>query len=67
METKEASDLIYRTIDYMYCDNCRFNSEEDGSVACEDCHRKYNGWAISRNVCDWLARKICGWGNGDKN
>jgi hypothetical protein len=50
----------------MYCDNCRFNSElnqeqfekENGYWGCEDCHRKYNGWGISRAECNSLARKI---------
>ena len=50
----------------MYCDTCRFNyevSEEEaieiyGVWGCEDCHRKYNGWGISRAECDSLARKI---------
>ena len=63
---KQISDLLYDEIGYMYCDNCRFNyevSEEEaieiyGCWGCEDCHRKYNGWGISRAECDNLARKI---------
>lgn len=50
----------------MYCDNCRFNSEisEDesnekfGYWGCEDCHRKYNGWGISKSVASNLAKEI---------
>lgn len=53
-----VSDILYRDLNYMYCDNCRFDSEEDGSDACEDCHRKYNGWALSRSEADRLSDRI---------
>lgn len=50
-ERKNAiATMIYESLDYMYCDNCRFGSEikeadcEEGMYGCEDCHRKYNGW-----------------------
>jgi hypothetical protein len=62
----QISNLLYKEIGYMYCDNCRFNTEldeeqfekENGYWGCDDCHRKYNGWGISRAECDSLARKI---------
>lgn len=65
-QEQTISDLLYESLDYMYCDNCRFNfeiSEEEaikeyGYWGCEDCHRKYNGWGISRNACDILVEKI---------
>lgn len=58
--------FIYNKLNYMYCDNCRFDSEIDrkkyeelnGYWACEDCHRKYNGWGISKAVADSLAKEI---------
>ena len=59
--------MIYESLDYMYCDNCRFNSEinesdctdESGiSYRCEDCHRKYNGWGISKREAIRLAKQI---------
>lgn len=63
---EKISNLIYETLRYMYCDNCRFNSEisEEESMkkygywGCEDCHRKYNGWGISKNCCNILANEI---------
>lgn len=72
MLTKQKiSDLIYNDLDYMYCDNCRYNTErysraienyEDAKPSdyspCDDCHRKMNGWAISRANADYLAKKI---------
>ena len=50
--------MIYDSLDYMYCDNCRYNSEINDENSCDDCHRKYNSWAISRSECNWLARAI---------
>lgn len=63
---QKISDFLYENLGYMYCDNCRFNSEISkqeseelyGYWGCEDCHRKYNGWGISREICDKLARNI---------
>lgn len=57
-EQKRISQIIYDSLDYMYCDNCRYNSEIEEENSCEDCHRKYNGWAVSRSECNWLARAI---------
>lgn len=62
MGEQEISDLIYEQLYYMYCDNCRYDSElhDDGygSNPCDDCYRKYNGWGISRAMADALAKKI---------
>ena len=58
MDKSQVSDLIYERLDYMYCDNCRYDSEIPGKW-CEDCHRKSNGWGISRHEADNLAALIC--------
>lgn len=62
MNKQLISDLIYEELDYMYCDNCRYDTElhDDGysGFPCEDCHRKYNGWAVSRAQADALAEAI---------
>ena len=56
--------MIYDSLDHMYCDNCRFGSEikesdcEEGMYGCEDCHRKYNGWGISKKEANRLAKQI---------
>lgn len=65
-QEQKIAEIIYETLDYMYCDNCRFNSEisekdcdESGNIyGCEDCHRKYNGWGISMAASEDLVRKI---------
>lgn len=63
----EIANLLYNNLDYMYCNNCRFGkeiSEEDCTeesgitYGCEDCHRKYNGWGISKGVSLKLAKNI---------
>lgn len=63
---KKIAELIYNQVDYMYCDNCRFNyeisEEEYGKThifwACDDCYRKYNGWGISKAESENIAIKI---------
>lgn len=54
--------IIYDSLSYMYCDNCRFNSEineEDSDEwGCDDCHRKYNGWGISMQESRCIAKDI---------
>lgn len=59
---KKIADLLYKEIDYMYCNNCRFDSEirekDSDEWNCDECHRKYNGWGISRAESNRIARKI---------
>lgn len=55
---KRISDLIYNNLDYMYCDNCRYSTEMDDDSPCENCHRKYNGWAVSRAEADRISELI---------
>lgn len=54
--------IIYNTLNYMYCDNCRFDSEiqegDSDEWCCDDCHRKYNGWGISMNESNKIAKEI---------
>ena len=58
----DIANIIYNTLNYMYCDNCRFDSEiqEDDSDewCCDDCHRKYNGWGISMYTSNEIAKEI---------
>lgn len=63
---QRISDLIYQTLSYMYCDNCRYSEEISekeceliyGESPCEMCHRKYNGWGISMVKCNEITKKI---------
>ena len=55
---EEISNLIYEYIDYMYCDNCRYNFEIPDTCNCDDCHRKYVNWDVLRYDCDLLSERI---------
>lgn len=58
----DITNIIYGTLDHMYCDNCRFNSEikesDNGEWNCDECHRKYNGWGISMQESNKIAKEI---------
>lgn len=49
------SNLIYNHFDNIYCDNCRYVND---AYICAECHRKSMNWAVSREDCDALARRI---------
>nr|UVX50457.1 MAG: hypothetical protein [Bacteriophage sp.] len=58
----DIANIIYGILDHMYCDNCRFNSEikesDNGEWNCDECHRKYNGWGISMQESNKIAKEI---------
>jgi hypothetical protein len=56
----KIAELLYKELDYPYCDNCRFCSEikENKMGGCDDCHRKYMNWEISKSYSNYLAEKI---------
>lgn len=57
----DVAKIIYDNLNYMYCDNCRCNSEikkDSDECGCEDCHRKYNGWGISMQTSKRIAKEI---------
>lgn len=58
MDIDKIAQIIYDNLPYMYCDNCRYNSEIEDEYRCEDCHRKYNGWGISMATAKGIAKEI---------
>lgn len=58
MNIDKIAQIIYDNLSYMYCDNCRYNSEIEDEYGCEDCHRKYNGWGISMAIAKGIAKEI---------
>lgn len=58
MNVDKIAQIIYDNLSYMYCDNCRYNSEIKEEDGCDDCHRKYNGWGISMATAKGIAEKI---------
>lgn len=56
----KIADTIYEELSYMYCDNCRYiddSIDEYDVDHCENCHRKYNGWAVSKEVAEQIERE----------
>ena len=44
---------------YCYCDNCEFgNWDKYQDRECDDCHRKYQNWRLSKNTAKKLAKRI---------
>lgn len=57
----DIAKIIYNNLNYMYCDNCRCNSEiekDSYEYGCDDCHRKYNGCGISMQTSKRIAKEI---------
>lgn len=48
--------LIYDYLDWAYCDDCRYNSENSGE--CEWCYRKNISWGIGKETAEVLTDKI---------
>ena len=56
----KIADIIYEELDYMYCDNCRYridSIDEYGFDHCDDCHRKYNGWGVSKETAERIEKQ----------
>lgn len=61
MDIKNATELIYKTLDYAYCDNCRGNDKEIMEKEpdfCDCCNRKSQNWAISKGMAEAIAKAI---------
>jgi len=56
MNIEEATEFIYKTLNYAYCDNCRGNDDKDHE--CDECHRKMQNWAIRKCTAEGIAKKI---------
>ena len=56
----KIAEIIYEELDYMYCDNCRYqidSIDEYGDDRCEYCHRKNNGWAVSKETAEAIEKR----------
>ena len=52
---KEITKIIYEMLSHIYCDNCRY---EDDDNNCDECNRKAMGWEISKGFSEDLACEI---------
>lgn len=50
--------FIYDYLDWAYCDNCRYNFEDEDSEKCDCCYRKSIYWEISKETAEVLADGI---------
>ena len=49
------SRILEEELNYAYCDNCKHDTGDD---ECEDCHRKYQNWALGEDTAVNIAEKI---------
>lgn len=56
----KIADIIYDELFYMYCDNCRYQNDSIDEYEidhCENCHRKYNGWGVSKETTEAIEKR----------
>lgn len=56
IELKECPDAYTEVSQYCGIYNHEPLEDETGYNPCEDCHRKYNGWGISREEAERIER-----------
>ena len=64
LEYKELREKITKILTdelcYCYCDNCEFGNWDkyQNEECCDDCHRKYQNWRLSKDTAKELAKRI---------
>lgn len=54
---EKAVKILTDKLNYAYCDNCWF--AEDGTFKnCDDCHRKYQNWALAKSTAEEIINEI---------
>lgn len=46
----KIAQFIYGYLDWAYCDNCRYNFEDEDSDKCDCCYRKSIHWELSKKL-----------------
>lgn len=54
---EEFIEFLMNELSRVYCHNCKGNDNNAESDFCDDCHRKYMNWEISRNTAERIADK----------
>ena len=58
MEEK-IKEILINNLCYCYCDNCEYgNWDKYQDDQCEDCHRKYQNWALAKHSAEEIINKI---------
>ena len=53
--SQKIIDILLKELSYAYGNNCGNNTGEE---LCENCHRKYQNWKLSRDAAEKIADKI---------
>ena len=54
---EKAIKILTDELNYAYCDNCWF-AEDETFKGCDDCHRKYQNWALAKHSAEKIINKI---------
>ena len=54
----KIAQFIYDYLDWAYCNNCRYNFEDEDLEKCNCCHRKSINWELSKETAEDLANEI---------
>lgn len=57
LNKEEAVEYLMDRLNYAYCDNCLGNEVGDEDY-CDDCHRKYQNWALGKAVAEQIVNNI---------
>ena len=51
--------ILINELCYCYCDNCEYgNWDKYQDNQCEDCHRKYQNWALDEDSARYIINRI---------
>ena len=51
----ELIELLMDCLSYAYCDNCKYVDDID---SCDECHRKYQNWALGEQTATQIIDRI---------
>lgn len=54
-DEEKAVKILTDELCYAYCDNCRNAMDIEN---CDDCHRKYQNWALSKDTAAYIVDRI---------
>lgn len=55
MKREVIIEYLVSKLNYAYCDNC---AHDETSEYCDECHRKYQNWALSEFVAEEIAEWV---------
>ncbi len=52
---EKAIKILTDELSYAYCDNCANSKNIEN---CDDCHRKYQNWALDKDTATYIIDRI---------